>query len=82
MLWLGRYALGHNVGILSHWQELLAINTSHSMFVVMKNLYKQILAYAVTIHKRQGLLLDCAIVDLSEEVFSDIMAYMALFKVR
>ena len=52
------------------------------MFVVMKNLYKQILAYAVTIHKRQGLLLDCAIVDLSEEVFSDIMAYMALFKVR
>ena len=56
--------------------------------VVMKNFYvycKQfplILAYAVTIHKCQGLSLDCATVDLSEEVFSDIMAYMALLKVR
>ena len=47
----------------------------------MKNFYvycKQfplILAYAVTIHKCQGLSLDCAIVDLSEEVFNDIKAY-------
>ena len=51
------------------------------MFMVMKNFYsycKQfplILAYAVTIHKCQGLSLDCAIVDLSEEVFNDIKAY-------
>ena len=44
-------------------------------FMVMKHFYvyrKQfplILAYAVTIHKCQGLSLDCAIVDLSDEVY-------------
>ena len=41
-----------------------------------------ILAYSVTIHKCQGLSLDCAIVDLSCEVFSDGMAYVALSRVR
>ena len=59
-----------------------------SRFIVFKNVYvyrKQfplILAYAVTIHKCQGLSLDCAIVDLSDEVFTDGMAYVALSKVR
>ena len=41
-----------------------------------------ILAYAVTIHKCQGLSLDCAIVDLSDEVFSEGMAYVALSRLR
>ena len=41
-----------------------------------------ILAYAVTIHKCQGLSLDCAIVDLSDQVFSEGMAYVALSRVR
>ena len=41
-----------------------------------------ILAYEVTIHKCQGLSLDCAIVDLSEKVFSPGMAYVALSRVR
>ena len=41
-----------------------------------------ILAYAVTIHKCQGLSLDCAIVDLSDQIFSDGMAYVALSRVR
>ena len=56
--------------------------------MVMKNFYvyrKQfplILAYAVTIHKCQGLSLDCAIVDLSDQVFSAGMAYVALSRVR
>ena len=56
--------------------------------VIMKNFYvyrKQyplILAYAVTIHKCQGLSLDCAIVDLSDKVFSAGMAYVALYRVR
>ena len=59
-----------------------------SRFMVIKNTYvycKQfplILAYAVTIHKCRGLSLDCAIIDLSAEVFSDGMAYVALSRVR
>ena len=59
-----------------------------SRFMVMKNfsVYRKqfplILAYAVTIHKCQGLSLDCAIVDLSDEVFSAGMAYVALSRVR
>ena len=36
----------------------------------------------MTIHKCQGLSLDCAIVDLSDKVFSAHMAYMALSRVR
>lgn len=44
--------------------------------MVMNNLtlcrkqYPLILAYAVTIHKCQGLSLDCAIVDLSDSIFA------------
>ena len=34
------------------------------------------------LHKCQGLSLDCAIIDLSENVFSDGMAYVALSRVR
>ena len=38
--------------------------------------------FAITIHTCQGLSIDCAIVDLSDEVFSDGMAYVALSRVR
>jgi ATP-dependent DNA helicase PIF1 len=56
--------------------------------MVMKNLYVQrtqfplILAHSVTIHKCQGLSLDCAIFDLSDKVFADGVAYVALSRVR
>ena len=59
-----------------------------SKFMVMKNYYVYreqyplILAYAVTIHKCQGFSLDCTIVDLTQEVFSDGMAYVAISRVR
>ena len=59
-----------------------------SKFMVMKKLYvhrKQfplILAFAVTVHKCQGLSLDCAMMDLGDQVFADGMAYVALSRVK
>uniref|UniRef100_A0A1X7V1G5 ATP-dependent DNA helicase n=1 Tax=Amphimedon queenslandica TaxID=400682 RepID=A0A1X7V1G5_AMPQE len=56
--------------------------------MVMKNVFVHrsqfplILAFAVTIYKCQGLSLDNAIIDLSENVFSAGMAYVALSRVR
>ena len=59
-----------------------------SMFLLMKRgfVYRQqfliILAYAITVHKCQGLSLHCAIMDLSDQVFGPGMAYVALLQVR
>ena len=51
-------------------------------FYVYRKKFPVILAFAVTIHKCQGLSLDCAIVDLSSNVFATGMAYVALSRVR
>jgi len=40
------------------------------------------MAYAVIIHKCQGLSLDCAIIDLSSNVFCAGMAHVAISRVR
>ena len=59
-----------------------------SRFMVMNKIYVRrmqfplILAFAVTIHKCQGLSLNCAIMDLSDQVFCAGMAYVALSRVK
>ena len=71
-----------------HTNKPYNVEKVKSRFTIMKNYYiyrKQfplILAYGVTIHKCQGLSLDCAIVDLSDKVFSPGMAYVAVSRVR
>lgn len=81
-------AVNHVTVQFDHISEPYSVQKVKSRFIVMKNFYvyrKQfplILAYAVTIHKCQGLSLDCAIVDLSDRVFSAGMAYVALSRVR
>ena len=75
------------------YQNHVQIEKVKSRFQVFKKFYvyrKQfpvILAYAVTlavvtIHKCQGLSLNCAIIDLSDKIFSPGMAYVALSRVR
>ena len=51
-------------------------------FYVYRKQFLLILAFAVTIHKCQGLSLDCAIVDLSRDLFATGMAYVAMSRVR
>ena len=45
-------------------------------------MYQITVVYAVTIHKCQGLSLDCVINDLSENIFCAGMAYVAMSRVH
>ena len=71
-----------------HIDNPCPIEMVKSKFILMKSFFvyhKQFpvtVAYAVTIHKCQGLSLDCAIVDLSSNVFCAGMAYVAISRVR
>ena len=51
-------------------------------FYVFRKQFPLTISYAVTVHKCQGLSLDCAIVDLSSIVFCAGMAYVAISRVR
>ena len=71
-----------------HVKDVVNVKKVKSRFLVMKRLYVSreqfplILAYAITIHKCQGISLNCALIDLSDEIFSPGMAYVALSRVR
>ena len=68
--------------------ETMPIQRIKGQFMVKKNFYVTrqqfplILAFAVTIHKCQGLTLNDAIIDLSYRLFSPGMAYVALLRVH
>ena len=74
--------------IFDHISAPYDVERVQKKFMVMKNfyVYRQqfplMLAYAITIHKSQGLSLDCTIVDLSDRDFSAGMACVALSRVR
>jgi len=71
-----------------HLENACAIEKSEADFLLQKTFWvyrRQFplsIAYAVTIHKCQGLSLDCAIVDLSSNIFCAGMAYVAISRVR
>ena len=71
----------HNITVkFDHESVPYGVKRVRNRFMVIRNLYVYreqfplILAYAVTIHKCQCVSMDCAIVDLSEKVFSAGMA--------
>ena len=79
----------HHIGVqFDNIQKSYQVTKVKSRFMVMKKIYVHrmqfplILAFAVTIHKCQGLSLNCAMMDLSDQVFCAGMAYVALSRVK
>ena len=71
-----------------HMDDPCPIAKVRSKFLLLKSFFvycKQFpvtIAFAVTIHKCQGLSLDCGIVELSSNVFCAGMAYVAMSRVH
>ena len=79
----------HHIAVLfDNIPEPYRVENVKSKFMVLKKIFvyrKQfplILAFAVTIHKCQDLSLDCAMMELSDQVFRPGMAYVALSRVK
>ena len=80
------------ISIKAHHISVHFDNMSHvydvekvkSKFMVMKNIFvfRKQFPLILALHKCQGLSLDCAMMDLSDEVFSPGMAYVALSRVK
>ena len=58
------------------------VKSKFKKYIVFRKQFPLIVAFAVTIHKCQGLLLECAMMDLSDQVFIPGMAYVALSRVK
>ena len=59
-------------------EDPVSIRRVKNRFCVHRQQFPLTVSYAVTIHKSQGLSLDSAIIDLSDKVIGEGMAYLAL----
>ena len=73
----------HNYALISKPPTLFNFFLARILnYYVYRTQFPLILAYAATIHKCQGLSLDCGIIDLSDKAFADGMAYVALSRLK
>ena len=62
----------HNISV--QFEYTYDVERDKSKFMIMNVQFPLILAFAITVHKCQGLSLDCAVMGLSNEVFCPGMA--------